>query len=57
MRMSYTRQFAVAVVLVGLVYSVPVWAADASNAPSSELKNDVPATLKTSKVVSNSRGP
>ena len=51
--MSYAKSLASAVALIGIVYSVPVWAADASNAPSSELKIDVPVPLKASKVVFN----
>jgi len=49
--MNYARQFTIAVMFVGLVHSVPVAAADANNAPSSELKIDVSVPLKASKVV------
>lgn len=51
--MSYMKQIAIAVALAGLVHSVPVCAADADHAPSSELKIDVPVPLKASKVVFN----
>ncbi len=51
--MSYTRQLAAAIALVGLVYSVPAATAEVNNAPSSELKIDVPVPLKASKVVFN----